>query len=193
MKLPRTPLLWIALLLLTTVLIYWSVTLPPSARDRIDAIPTEGLSYKLEPLPWSEYERKTLKNAVGSKWKCRIGNEEVVLLVVDGAQNIHAIHDPAFCLRGAGFELASEADVPLPGGKAKQLELQNGDQRREVVYWFSNTRERYHSLLQFRLDTTFSRIYSNIDPPLMVLLYGEHRSPEQWAAIVDILPFMQTL
>lgn len=38
-----------------------------------------------------------------------------------------------------------------------------------------------------------ARFNSAQQTPLMVLLYGKNHTPEQWAAVVDTLPFMQNL
>lgn len=193
MKRIRQLVLWTTFAFFVSLLGYWSRTKPPSAQDRIDSVPNKGLTFKLTRIPWSRNELNTLQEAGGSKWHCQMAGDEIVLVVIDGAQNMHAIHDPAFCFRGAGFDVVRESDVPLSGGVGRQVELKSENEKRELVYWFSDTRTRYHSLLNFRLQTAFSRLNANQRTPLMILLYGRHRTPDQWASLVDVLPFMEHL
>lgn len=189
----RPWLLWSTLVLFSAFLAAWGLTTPPSAQGRIDAVPAAGLAFSLERLPWSPSELATLQDAGGAKWRCRTATDDLVLIAIDGARNLHAVHDPVFCSRGAGFQVAAESEILLPGGTGKQLRLQNGSETRELVYWFSNGESRYHSLLRFRTDTARARLHLGSEAPLMILLYGPARTPQEWADIVDVLPFMQQL
>ena len=71
----------------------------------------------LEPMPWSVAKLATLDQAGGSKWRCRLVDDDLILIVIDAGQNIHAVHDPTFCFRGAGYQIVNQSDVLLPGGR----------------------------------------------------------------------------
>ena len=83
--------------------------------DRFSAVMKQGGSnFRAQPLPKTEAERavygaaRVVKEAVAVR-----GEEPFRVTVIDGSRNRHAIHAPAYCFRGAGWQIVAQSDLPL--------------------------------------------------------------------------------
>ena len=70
-----------------------------------------------------------------------------MVLVVDGTEDRHVIHNPAFCLMGAGKEIASERDLPLSRGNGSILSISSETSFQELAFWYTNGKSRYTSFM----------------------------------------------
>jgi hypothetical protein len=96
----------------------------------------------------------------------------MIMVAIDGSRNRHAIHDPTFCFRGAGWVISKGGEFPVPGGHAKLLTLRKEGRTIEVMYWMSDGRTRYGSALHYWWQTTLRRLtlgHSGEEPILFVL------------------------
>ena len=96
----------------------------------------------------------------------------MVLMVIDGARNRHAVHDPTYCFRGAGWEIAGDRPFELPGGTGKILSLHKGNETREAVYWFSDGCDRHAQVTRCWWQMALRRLTfgkSGPDPVLVLI------------------------
>lgn len=145
MKNPSKKLLWAALL--ATVLACVILDLRPrgGGPSRLTSLPMKGLGYTGRDLPLNEAETAVFQKAFVLKRLYQIGPNRIVLLAVDGSGDRHAIHDPLYCFRGAGWAVTSEHPFPIPGGNGKILKLAKGSQTAEALCWFTNGENRHDS------------------------------------------------
>jgi len=102
------------------------------------------------------------------------------------------VHDPLYCIRGDGWQVVGEQTLVVPGGHARRLTLARSDRRTEVVFWFTDGRERYDSAwrtwrqsLSRRL--TFGR--SGREPALVLLQPANGETPS-WNSVFAQCPFL---
>src|SRR5205823_6175223 len=107
---------------------------------------------QLEPAESAIYGK-----ARATKRLYQVGAQRFVIIVIDGTNNRHAVHDPLYCFRGAGWSMKDEEPFPIPGGSAKLLRLTNGRDMREALHWFSDGAQRYSSSMRYWWQTTLRR------------------------------------
>ncbi len=125
-----------------------SVSPLPDAQDRLHALPRSGLDFTSRELPLSPAEATVLGKAKVIKRLYQVRDQHVVMMVIDGGSNRHAVHDPAYCFRGAGWTVRARRPFPLEGGSAALLTLARGaGEEQEAMYWISDDRDRYYAAM----------------------------------------------
>jgi EpsI family protein len=86
-----------------------------------------------------QYEREELPRNVG----VYLGYHATQVREEGGGSAENAIHPPAHCLPGSGWDIVDSRTVPLtiegisdPGARAKRLIIAKGKQRQLVYYWY---------------------------------------------------------
>lgn len=115
--------------------------------SRLDQLPLNGPGLRGQDLPLTAAESTVFHETRVVKRLYQAGESRFVVLVVDGTGDRHALHDPLYCFRGAGWTATSESSVALPGGQARHVQLARGRQAAEVTYWFSDGAHRHASAL----------------------------------------------
>lgn len=119
----------------------------PKTTSRITRLPLKGAGFAGRDLPLTEGERTVFQRASVMKRLYRVGSDQLVLLAVDGGGDRHAIHDPLYCFRGAGWSVVGESWAPLPGGRGRIVRLRKGQQTAEAMYWMTDGEHRHASAL----------------------------------------------
>jgi hypothetical protein len=165
-------LLWTGLCIVIILGIIFDICRLPAERSRIHAIPFTGLGFAGVDIPLTSSELSIYRKAEVIKRYYRFGSDEFVLIAIDGAGNRHAVHDPMYCFRGAGWQIRNKTLVPIQGGEALLLQLEKDNMIRETAYWFSNGRQRHTSVMRYWLQATLRRITlgrSDKEPVLIML------------------------
>ena len=89
--------LWSALFLAVILGAVWEMQKLPDASGRIAQLPTRGLMVDSRDMPLTPSEEIAFNGSAWLKRLAMVGHEQVILTVLDGTRNRHAIHDPVFC------------------------------------------------------------------------------------------------
>ena len=162
--------LFAALILAGLLALAWDLVPLPDAQSRVAHLATVGLVFSSREMPLNETEKSIYGAAQVVKRIYRAGHENFVVVIVDGTRNRHAVHDPAYCFRGAGWTIAGERALVLPGGAGKILTLQKNGETREAVFWFSDGRERHAQIARCWWQTAMRRLTFGGSGPAPVLV-----------------------
>ncbi|MDX1932655.1 MAG: exosortase-associated EpsI family protein [Capsulimonadales bacterium] len=188
---------WTMVLVGIFAAILWDVLPSGNGPSRFRDLPLHGTRFRMRNVPLTETEKATFGGAEVVKRLIRCeGQPAILLTVVDGGKNNHAIHDPTYCLRGAGWTIVAENPLPIPGGTARWVRLKQrlagADREIEAVYWFSNGRQCYDSSLRSWADGVLARVSRHrVGPsPALVLMHslGQEEQYPDWEAILRSLP-----
>ena len=168
----------------------WDLIPLPDAHRRLAGLASGGLGFSSLDVPLNDTEKSIYGAAQVIKRIYHAGRVNLVVVIIDGARNRHAIHDPAYCFRGAGWNLAGERPLPLPGGAGKILSLQKGSETREAVFWFSDGRQRHAQVARCWWQTAWRRLtFGQSGPaPVLVLVQTLDGGSMDWERLPAQLP-----
>jgi hypothetical protein len=185
-------LLWIALAVAMVfgAAIEWGKTV--DASQRLEALPLDGSMFSSSPMPISPQEIAFYDKAriVKRVYQCKKGS--FILIAVDGSANRHAVHDPLYCLKGAGWEITNRQTITIDGGVADLLHLSRNGQDREALFWFSDGSSRHASVLRYWLQTSLRRLTfgtSGKEPVMIILQSIGHDRPD-WLSLLNRCIFL---
>ena len=168
----RQLLLWIALALAVALGLLSQFYPLADARDRVRALPLNGLNYSGQDLEIPEAMRALFGKAKVLKRGYQVGGQRVILWVVDGTHNRHAVHDPLYCLRGDGWQIKGQQVFPVEGGEANLIRVEKNGRQAESLIWFSDGHQRHASAIRYWWQTTLRRLSlgrSGSEPVLITL------------------------
>ena len=178
-----------ALLTLAAIGVWESVKLPDAAA-RFEAVPVSGLNFASRDLPLTAAERDIYGSARVLKRLYQVGRQRLALVVVDGSSNRHAVHDPLYCFRGAGWSVTASREWAVRGGTARVVTLSQGRAAAEAVYWFSDGDSRHASAPRYWWQTALRRLsLGRSGPePVLVLVHNVEGDSGGLTAALDQLP-----
>ncbi|MCP5516923.1 MAG: exosortase-associated EpsI family protein [Verrucomicrobiales bacterium] len=184
-----------ALILVAVLAVVWDRYPLPTAAVRLQQLPAEGIGCSSRELEVSEIEREAFGAADVVKRIYQTGTQRFVVTVVDGSRNRHAVHDPTYCFRGAGWRIAAREAAPVPGGEAAWLDLTQGNEHQAAAFWFSDGRFRHSSPLRCWMQTTLRRLTlgRSGEEPLLVLVQPLDNPGNAHPPLAEILPLLFTL
>lgn len=165
-------LLWGVLGLVVLVCVVLDLAPAAGGPSRLDQLPLNGLGFHGRDLPLVAAETAVFRRAHVVKRLYQAGSNKFILIGVDGSTDRHAVHDPRFCFRGAGWTVSSETPVPLPGGDGRFLRLVKGSQTAEATFWFSDGHRRHASTVGLWWESVLRRLRlkpAASEPVLMVV------------------------
>lgn len=168
----------------------WQLYPLADAAARLQALPEQGLMMKSEAVAVTPAETQIYHGATVLKRLVQVRGQRVVLTIIDGTRNRHAVHDPLFCFRGAGWDVLSEASVPLERGEGRRVTLGRHGEHAEAMYWFSDGTASFGSATTYWVRTTLRRVTlgtSGPEPVLVVLTSVDDR-PVDWTALLAAWP-----
>ena len=163
-------LLWIGLALAVVLGLIWQFSPLTDAQNRVKKLPLSGLNYAGEELAIPDSLRSLFGKAQVLKRGYQVGPQRVIVWIVDGAHNRHAVHDPLYCLRGDGWRVKSQNLFPLDGGEANLIRAEKNGRETESLIWFSDGHERHASALRYWWQTTTRRLTLGHSGPEPVLI-----------------------
>lgn len=185
-------LLWIGLGLAVLLVMVWERLPLPDASGRLDRLPKAGLGFASRELPLTESERAIFGAARSLKRLYQAGSQRLVVQVIDGTRNRHAVHDPLYCLRGAGWEVRHGTDIAVPGGTARLLSLEGNGRTAEALYWFSDGQTRHASAPRYWAQTTGRRLTRGRsgEEPVLTMVQPWDGEPVNWEKALQKLPML---
>jgi len=178
------------LLFAVVLALAWDLVPLPDAQSRLAGLAPAGLGFTSREVPLNETEKSIFGSAQVVKRIYRAGRENFVVVIIDGTRNRHAVHDPTYCFRGAGWSIAGERSLTLPGGAGKVLSLRKGNETREAVFWFSDGRERHAQVARCWWQTALRRLtFGASGPaPVLVLVQPLENDRTAWENLPITLP-----
>lgn len=192
MKLTSRNWLWIGLGSMIVLSLLWKWMPAQASGGRLSGLPTSGLGFVGRDMPLTDVEAQIYRQAEVVKRFYQAGGQPFILTAVDGAHDRHAVHDPIYCLRGAGWQVVREQVVTVPGGCATRLNLTRSGRNTEVVFWFTDRRVRHSSAWRAWWMSLLHRIsfgQSGCEPALVLLQPGDVETPN-WDSLFARCPFL---
>jgi hypothetical protein len=187
--------LWLAFAILVPLGMMWEFHPLTDARPRLDQFVRDSARMESRDLPLSAGEQAIFAGVTVVKRLVLIGNARAVVTVIDGTHNRHAVHDPVFCFRGAGWEVSSQETLPLENGEARLLHLRNDKDVADALYWFSDGGQQFDRPLLYWWKTALRRLTfggSGMEPVLVILTSTSETLPN-WPALLKAWPELQAL
>lgn len=190
MKLTYMSLLWIGLAVALLCGLLWQFFPLPDAKARIEQLPLNEKNVTGVEIPLTVFEHSFFKNINTLKRIYNIDNEAVFIYVLDGTHNRHLVHDPLYCLRGAGWSVISQKPFKIEGGDAEVVKITKDGVKREALYWFSNGVVHYASPLHYWMDTTLRRLTLGASgaEPVLIVLQPVEKETLDWNKILEAFP-----
>jgi hypothetical protein len=178
--------LWVGIAVLVAAGILVSVFKLPDAKERLARIPERGPGFASTAVPLTPAEREAYAGATLIHRHYVMAGREFFVTVIDGTHDRHTVHDPRYCFLGNGWRIASERELALPGGTANWMSARLGDRAADAVYWFSDGRRRYSSVVRYWIDTAVRRMTFGRSGPEPVLIFVQSATvpPDRWPALV---------
>lgn len=182
--------LWAALGLAVVLALVWQLAPVTDASNRLAALPANGLGVSSRDLALSEVEQTVFSRARTLKRLYKVGGQMFILQVIDASRDRHAIHDPLYCFRGAGWEVASTRELAVPGGSAQLLSLRRKADSAEAVYWISDGKVRHASAVRYRWQTALRRLtFGNSGAePVLIILQPFNGAAPSWSGVFERFP-----
>lgn len=180
------------LLFAVVLALAWDLVPLPDAQSRVACLAPAGLGFTSREVPLNETEKSIFGAAQVVKRIYRAGRGNFVVVIIDGTRNRHAVHDPTYCFRGAGWSIAGERPLALPGGAGKILSLRKGNETREAVFWFSDGRERHAQVARCWWQSALRRLtFGASGPaPVLVLVQPLENDRTDWETLPVIIPML---
>ena len=186
----KAGLLWGAMGLAVALGLLWQLYPLADASDRLDALPSRGLMMAAEDVPLTEAEQRIYAEAQVLKRLVQVRGQRVILTIIDGTHNRHAVHDPLFCFRGAGWDVIATTPFPVEWGEAQRVDLRKRGEPAEAIFWFTDGDRAFDTSLTYWWRTTLRRLSlgaSGAEPVLVVLSPVDDR-PINWERLLAEWP-----
>ena len=192
MKITLRGCLWVGLAAMVALSLLWDRFPARAGEKRLGNLPAEGLGFAGRDLPLNATEVQVYRNAETVKRLYQAGARRFIVTAIDGSRNRHAVHDPLYCFRGDGWHVAGKQSLSVPGGRAQLLRLIRDGRQTEVVFWFTDSRERNISAsrawwLSLLHRLTFGQ--SGCETVLVLLQPASGETPS-WSSVFARCPFL---
>ncbi len=154
--------------------------------SRLDHLPIQGTGYRGHDVPLTAGEQSIFGDARVIKRIYRLGKLSFVFLAIDGSRYRHAVHDPAYCFRGMGWEVEKRSPIPFEGGEAALLSLAQEERHRTALFWFSDGAHRHSSIIHYWFQATARRLTFGLlgTEPLFIILQPMGSYPPSWYQVI---------
>ncbi len=188
-------LLWVAFAIMVPLGTMWQFYPLSDASARLDKFPRNSVHVTSRDLPLSAGEEAIFRWVTVVKRAAVVGDDRAVVTVIDGTQNRHAVHDPEFCFRGAGWEVTGEETVPLDNGQARLVHLRQDKDVAEALYWFSDGSRQFDQPLTYWWKTALRRVTfgTSGSEPVLVVLTSTGGTLPHWRELLKGWPELRAL
>ena len=186
----KRAILWGALILTALITLVWPWLPMPSAANRLAAIPTASADFHSTPLEFSAADSAFLGKAQAVQHLVEMrGGGHLVLTVIDGTNNRHAVHDPSYCFAGAGWKIQAQNSVKVPSGEATWVSLAKDASTAQALWFFDDGSHQFASPFEYWLATSARRatLGRSGAEPVLVSLRSLPGEPVNWDRVRQIL------
>lgn len=191
----RSSLLWVFLAAGLLFGLVWEFHPLSDASERLRRLPCTAPGIESHDIALAPAEQINFSKTTVVRRVAMVRGDCVILTVVDGTRNRHAIHDPSFCFRGAGWEISSRNRIPMKNGEALQVHLHKGEGTAEALDRFSDGASQFSSPLLFWWKTALRRLSlgKSGPEPVLVILASAGASLPDWQEVLRAWPDLQSL
>lgn len=174
-----------SLRLLATAIVFIAVlvfTMQSRESSRLANLPVIGDHFQSQTMPISETEKQALGNAIAIRRLYHSSGTPIIVTVVDGTLNRHAIHDLLYCIKGAGWTVTSDKQQVIPGGQARVICSRKELRQSTLIYWFSDGTTRHNSFARYLWQVSLQRLTAGqiSNEPYLVILQPCNASNTNW-------------
>lgn len=182
--------LWIFLAAAAILGLLWQFVPLTNAEGRLADLPLVGARYGGKNIPLTEFEENFFYRVNLLKRVYNIQGEGVFIVVLDGTENRHIVHDPYYCFKGSGWDIISEKTITIPRGTASMVNIRKGNEEREAMFWFGDGTTNYASPLRYWLETTLRRLSFGFSgpEPVLVLVQPVSQRAIDWQELPNQFP-----
>jgi len=190
----KKKLLWTVLGLLVVLTFVWPMIPLATAESRLKALPAQGNHFRSRPLELDQADVDFLGKATAVQHIVAVrGGGRMILTVIDGTRDRHAVHDPSYCFSGAGWKISQRKPVFTAKGEAVLAMMTKDGQTAEAMWFFDDGKHQFASPFDFWLRTSSRRITAGLsgNEPILVMLRSLPGHPIDWSKVqTDVLPEM---
>lgn len=158
--------------------------------DRLAALPTTGTNFQSQMIDFSDKDKQFLGKARAVQRVIHTRNSPPMMLsVIDGSGNRHAVHDPGYCLAGGGWIIRSEKQVALSSGVANWISMEKAGETREAMWFFDDGKSQFTSPFHYWWLTSLRRATRGLSgaEPVLVMLRVAPGQQADWQQIQEEL------
>jgi hypothetical protein len=185
---PKT--IWALCAFFALIALLWPLLPMAEGPDRLAGLPTSGPDFHSKEVALSQADRDFLGAAEATQRLIQLKHSgTLVMTVVDGSHNRHAVHDPTYCLAGAGWEVREKRTVALPAGEATWIAMIKEDEEMEALWFFDDGKEQFTSPASYLIRTSLRRatLGRSGQEPLLVMLKALPGEPVDWDRVRQVL------
>lgn len=166
----------------------WSLVPLSTAADRLAAVPLAAAGFSGTEVPLTEAERAVLGRVDHLHREYVRGGTALYLTVIDGSRDRHAVHDPRYCFRGAGWSVLAEERRPMGAGEATWLRAERDGEVAEAVFWFAGGGAPHASVPRYLWNTVTRRVsFGSLGgKPVLVVIQSFSDRPMDWAEVQEL-------
>lgn len=157
----------------------WRFAPLEGAEARLVNLPIQGPGFRSWSVPLKEEERQRLGAGIAVRRLYQFEGRELLVSMVDGALNRHAIHDPMYCFAGSGHRVLRDTRLVIQGGTARSLRIGDGKTESSILYWFSDGAKRHASIARYWRDTMLRRVTFGASGPEPLLIVVQSDGPDE--------------
>ncbi len=166
---------------------WFALPIKPS-QTSLDDLPVSGPNFVSRAVPLEADEARRLHGAQAIKRICRNHDQLFWLVAIDGTENRHAVHDPLYCLRGQGWSIVNQYEIPIANGVGKRYSLTRDGESKAFIYWFSSGSAPFHAMTRYWAESSARRLTkgrSGSEPILYYVVPINRNSEVQWQRILE--------
>lgn len=183
-------LIWWFCGLAAIIALIWPALPLEEGPDRLAGLPLSGPGFQSRRIDLTEADRKFLGGARGLQHLIQLDDgARIMLTVIDGSGNRHAVHDPTYCLSGGGWRIARRHAVVLQSGQANWMILNKDGRSMEALWFFDDGAGQFTSPLSYLARTSARRatLGRSGPEPLLVTLRGMPDETVDWQRVRRVL------
>lgn len=186
----KRKLLWCGLASALVLGMVWEFVPLADAQARLKTISTQGIGYSGRDVPLTDTEGEILREANVLRRLYDFDGQPFLLTIIDGTNDRHAVHDPLYCIRGAGWTVISENPFPMRRGSGRLVRMERDGVEAEALIWFSDGRRSHASPSQYWWQTTVRRLTLGMsgEEPVLVVAQSYDGNIVNWRRLVNEFP-----
>lgn len=163
--------LWSFCSLAAIVALVWPALPLSSGSDRLGRLPVSGPGFQSKPIELTAVDHEFLGGARGVQRLVQLhGGGRLMVTVIDGSGNRHAVHDPTYCLAGGGWKIRRQQTVLLQSGEAIWMAMEKDGRTMESMWFFDDGKRQFTSPFAYWLRTGARRVTLGRSGPEPVLV-----------------------
>lgn len=184
--------LWLLFAVALILTLVWPNIPLESASARLNAIPTHGPDFRTRKVELSAADRTLLGEAEAAQYVVTTkSGTRLLLTLIDGTNNRHAVHDPSYCFVGNGWKIGHQESVSTARGTASKLHLVNQHRSSDVLWFFDNGKKQFESPLEYWFQSALRRLTLGLsgNEPILVSLRSLPNESVDWQRVrQEMLP-----